>query len=48
MEDIAAQHAAEKLLAAHQAKLRFEPLGPPEAPATIAGRRSGRGAKRGI
>ncbi|MDR3490234.1 MAG: fumarylacetoacetate hydrolase family protein [Bradyrhizobium sp.] len=36
MEDIAAQHAAEKLLAAHQANLRFEPLGPPEAPATIA------------
>ena len=36
MEDIAAQRAAETLLAAHQANLRFEPLGPPQAPATIA------------
>jgi 2-keto-4-pentenoate hydratase len=36
MDDIAAQRAAEKLLAAHKANLRFEPLGPPEAPATIA------------
>jgi len=36
MEDIAAQRAAEKLFAAHKANLRFEPLGPPEAPATIA------------
>jgi 2-keto-4-pentenoate hydratase len=36
MENIAAQRAADKLLAAHQANLRFEPLGPPEAPATIA------------
>src|ERR1700679_938910 len=36
MEDTAAQRAAETLLAAHQANLRFEPLGPPQAPATIA------------
>jgi 2-keto-4-pentenoate hydratase len=36
MDDIAAQRAAEKLLAAHKANLRFKPLGPPEAPATIA------------
>jgi 2-keto-4-pentenoate hydratase len=36
MDDIAAQRAAEKLLAAHKGNLRFEPLGPPEAPATIA------------
>ena len=36
MDDIAAQRAAENLLAAHKANLRFEPLGPPEAPATIA------------
>jgi 2-keto-4-pentenoate hydratase len=36
MDDIAAQRAAEKLLAAHKANLRFEPLGPPEPPATIA------------
>ena len=36
MEDIAAARAAEGLLAAHKAKLRFRPLGPPAAPATIA------------
>jgi 2-keto-4-pentenoate hydratase len=36
MEDIAAQGAAEKLLAAHHANLRFEPLRPPQGPATIA------------
>ena len=36
MEDIAAQRAAEKLLAAHKANLRFEPLKPPEGPAAIA------------
>ena len=36
MEDIAAQRAAEMLLAAHQANLRFEPLKPPQGPATIA------------
>src|ERR1700683_4021565 len=36
MEDIAAQRAAETLLAAHQANLRFEPLRPPRGPATIA------------
>jgi 2-keto-4-pentenoate hydratase len=35
METTAAQHAADKLLAAHKANLRFEPLGPPQAPATI-------------
>src|SRR6202142_4158186 len=35
MEDTAAQRAAETLLAAHKANLRFEPLGPPQAPATI-------------
>ena len=36
MEDVAAQRAAETLLAAHQANLRFEPLRPPRGPATIA------------
>jgi|BarGraIncu00222A_1022003.scaffolds.fasta_scaffold00155_26 2-keto-4-pentenoate hydratase len=36
MEDIAAQRAAEKLLAAHQTNLQFKTLAPPEAPATIA------------
>ena len=36
MEDIAAQRAAETLLAAHQANLRFETLRPPQGPATIA------------
>jgi 2-keto-4-pentenoate hydratase len=34
MEDIAARRAAESLLAAHKAKLRFKPLGPPDRPAT--------------
>ena len=36
MENIAAQRAAEKLLAAHQANLQFKALAPPEGPATIA------------
>jgi 2-keto-4-pentenoate hydratase len=36
MEDIAAARAAESLLAAHKANRRFEPLGPPAAPASIA------------
>jgi len=36
MEDIAAARGAELLLAAHKANLRFEPLGAPAAPATIA------------
>jgi len=36
MEDIAAQRAAETLLGAHKANLRFEPLKPPQGPATIA------------
>jgi 2-keto-4-pentenoate hydratase len=36
MEDIAARRAAEALLAEHKANLRFKPLGPPEAPATIS------------
>jgi 2-keto-4-pentenoate hydratase len=36
MEDIAAGRAAAKLLAEHKANLRFRPLGPPDAPATIA------------
>jgi 2-keto-4-pentenoate hydratase len=36
MEDIAAARAAETLLAAHKANLRFKPLGPPAAPATIS------------
>jgi 2-keto-4-pentenoate hydratase len=36
MDDIAAQRAAEKLLGAHKANLRFEPLKPPEGPAAIA------------
>jgi 2-keto-4-pentenoate hydratase len=35
MEDIAAARAAESLLAEHKANLRFKPLGPPAAPATI-------------
>jgi 2-keto-4-pentenoate hydratase len=35
MEEIAAGRAADKLLAAHRANHRFEPLGPPEAPTTI-------------
>jgi 2-keto-4-pentenoate hydratase len=36
MEDIAAQHAAETLLAAHRANLPFKTLAPPDGPATIA------------
>ena len=36
MENIAAMSAAEKLLAEHKANIRFESLGPPEAPATIS------------
>src|SRR5712672_3409273 len=35
MEDIAARRAAESLLADHKANLRFKPLSPPQAPATI-------------
>jgi 2-keto-4-pentenoate hydratase len=36
MEHIAAGRAADKLLAEHKANIRFKPLGPPEAPATIS------------
>ena len=36
MEDLAAQHAAEWLLAEHQAGHRFTTLGPPAAPATVS------------
>jgi 2-keto-4-pentenoate hydratase len=36
MEDIAAQRAAERLLAEHQAGHRFTTLGPPAAPATVS------------
>jgi 2-keto-4-pentenoate hydratase len=36
MEDIAARRAAEALLAEHKANIRFKPLGPPNAPATIS------------
>ena len=36
MEDIAAQRAAEALLAEHQANARFRTLGPPDGPATIS------------
>jgi 2-keto-4-pentenoate hydratase len=36
MEDIAARRAAEALLAAHKANLRFTALSAPEAPATIS------------
>ena len=36
MEDIAARRAAEALLAAHKANLRFKTLSAPEAPATIS------------
>ena len=36
MEDIAAQRAAEWLLAEHQARHRFTTLGPPVAPATVS------------
>jgi 2-keto-4-pentenoate hydratase len=35
MEEIAATRAAEALLAEHKANVRFKPLGPPHAPATI-------------
>jgi 2-keto-4-pentenoate hydratase len=35
MDDITARRAAEWLLAEHRAKLRFKPLAPPQAPATI-------------
>ena len=36
MEAIAAQRAAELLLAEHEAKSRFKALGPPAAPAAIS------------
>jgi 2-keto-4-pentenoate hydratase len=36
MEDIAARRAAESLRAAHKAGARFNPLGPPDRPATIS------------
>jgi 2-keto-4-pentenoate hydratase len=36
MEEIAATRAAEALLAEHKANVRFKPLGPPHAPATIS------------
>ena len=36
MEDIAARHAAETLLAEHKANVRFKSFGLPDAPATIA------------
>ena len=36
MEDIAAERAAEWLLAEHRARHRFTTLGPPAAPVTIA------------
>ena len=36
MEDIAARHAAELLLAAHKANLRFERLASLQPPATIS------------
>jgi 2-keto-4-pentenoate hydratase len=36
MEDIAARHAAEALLAEHKANARFKSFGPPDAPATLA------------
>jgi len=35
MEDIAARRAAESLLAEHNAKARFKPLGSADGPATI-------------
>jgi 2-keto-4-pentenoate hydratase len=35
MEDAAARRAAEKLIAEHNANLRFKTLGPPDAPAEI-------------
>ena len=36
MEDIAAERAAETLLAEHTANTRFKPFDPPDAPATIS------------
>lgn len=36
MDEIAARRAAETLLAAHAANETFRPLGPPDAPATVA------------
>jgi 2-keto-4-pentenoate hydratase len=36
MEEIAAQRAAEQLLAEHKANVQFKPFGPPVAPATIS------------
>jgi 2-keto-4-pentenoate hydratase len=36
MDDTAARHAAESLLAEHQANVRFAPLRPPGRPATIS------------
>src|SRR5215472_15566915 len=36
MDNIAARRAAESLLAEHRANLRFRPLGPRHAPATIS------------
>src|SRR5436190_7019616 len=36
MQDIAARHAAETLLAEHQSNARFKTLGPPDSPATIS------------
>ena len=36
MEDLAAQRAAEALLAAHKANIQFKSLGPPDKPATIS------------
>jgi 2-keto-4-pentenoate hydratase len=36
MEDVAAQRAAEQLLAEHRDNVQFKPLGPPVTPATIS------------
>src|ERR1700760_808630 len=36
MDDTAAGHAAEILLAEHRAGTRFKPFGPPQGPATMA------------
>jgi 2-keto-4-pentenoate hydratase len=36
MDDIAARRAAETLLAEHKANVKFKPLGPPDAPASIS------------
>src|SRR5262245_34453328 len=36
MQDVAAQRAAETLIAEHQANTRFKALGPPDGPATIS------------